>query len=77
VPRRSIAVHADLALAHGPGAIRIRSIDVDVSPTLCSLAATGLAARVRILGRTVLRLGFDRRTTVLGRALDLAPETGA
>ena len=97
--RPSLAVHADLTLAHGPDAIRIRSrggpIDVDVPLTWWrtrparpvrrrwlgrldrSLAAGGLTARIRILGCTVLRLGFDRRTTFVGRALGLTPEAGA
>jgi hypothetical protein len=96
VSRPALAVHADLTLAHGSGAIRIRSgggpIDVDIPVKLWrarpsrrvrrrwlgrldrSLAAGGLTARVRVLGLTVLRLGVDRRITVLGRALGLTPE---
>lgn len=97
--RPALVVHADLTLALGSGAIRIRSrggpIDVHIPMSLWaarpkravrrrwlgrldrSLAAGGLTARVRILGRDVVRLGVGRQTTMLGRVLGLVPEAEA
>ncbi len=94
--RPALVVHAELTLALGSSAIRIRSrggpIDVHVPMSLWtarptravrrrwlgrldrSLAAGGLTARIRILGRDVVRLGVGGQTTMLGRVLGLVPE---